>query len=103
VRLRNPLWANPEHELHLVGKRPWFLEKKVGAPFGRVTANETRDPSLKFELVLDRCNLNSDSGSKTRLTFRQASGGGGSKLKHCGKFFVVSLREGISNAEEQRY
>ena len=97
----NPLGANPDHELHLVGNRPRLLEEKVYAPFGRVTAEQRRDPSLKFEPVLYRCGLNSDSGTKTRLTFRQASGGGGSNLNHCGRFFVTSLREGVCSAEKQ--
>jgi hypothetical protein len=44
----NPLWANPEHEFHFVGKRPWFLDKKVDAPFGRMTAKQRSDSSLKF-------------------------------------------------------
>jgi len=66
----NPLGANPEHELHLVGKRPRFLEEKVDAPFGRVTAKQRRDSSFKFQPVLYRCSLNSDSGAKARLPFR---------------------------------
>ena len=99
----NPLGANPEHELHLVGQRPRFLKKKVDAPFGRVRAKQRRDPSLKFQPVLYRCGLNSDSGTKARLTFRQASVGSGSKLNDCDRFFIVSLGEGISSAEEQRY
>jgi hypothetical protein len=64
----NPLGANAEHELHLVGNRPRLLE---------------------------------DSGTKARLTFRQASGGGHSKLNDCGWFFVASLRKGVSNAEKK--
>jgi hypothetical protein len=34
------------------------------------------------------------------LTFRQASVGSGPKLNDSGRFFIVSLREGISSAEE---
>src|ERR1700719_927885 len=99
----NPLGANPEHELRLVGKRPRFLEEKVDAPFGRVTAEQRRDPSLKFSPVLYRCSLNRDGGTKARLTFRQALVASGPKLNHCGRFFIVKLRENISSAEEQKY
>jgi len=97
----NPLGADPEHELHLVGKRPWFLEEKVDAPFGRVRAKQRRDPSLKFQPVLYRCGLNSDGGTEARLTFRQASVGSGSELNDCDRFFILSLRESVSSADEQ--
>src|ERR1700693_6308597 len=92
--------GQPEHKLHFVGKRPRFLEEKVDAPFGRMTAKQGRDPCLKFQPVLYRCDLDSDSGAKARLAFSQASVGGGPKLDDVGMFCVFSLREGISSAEE---
>jgi len=98
----NPLWANPDHEFDFVGKRPRFFEKKVGAPLGRMSTKQRCHSGLKFQPVLYRCDLNGDGRAKARLTFRQASAGSGSKLNDCRWFFVASLREGISNAEEQR-
>jgi len=95
----NPLGANPEHELDFVGKRPWFLEEKVDTPFGRMTAKQRCDSSLKFQPVLNRCDLDSDSGTKARLTFREASIGSSSKLNDCGRFFVGSLSESTSSPE----
>jgi hypothetical protein len=64
-----------------------------------MTAKQRRDSSLKFQPVLNRCDLDSDSGTEARLTFREASVCSSSKLNGCGWFFVSSLRESISSPE----
>ena len=89
----NPLWANPQHELHFVGNSPGLLEQKIDAPFRRVTPKKWRNADLEFQPVLYRRHLDRDCGTEARLTFRETPVSSGSQLKDGRTFLLDRLRK----------
>src|ERR1700689_5292574 len=96
----NPLRANPEHKLHLLGEGPGLLEQKVRVPFCRVMAERRRHACFKFQPVLYRRNFNRDGGAEAPSAVREIPARNSSKLDACGGLLIARLREGVSGAQK---
>jgi hypothetical protein len=105
-----PLRTDADHKLRFLGKSPGFLEKQVNAPLRRMPFEERRDACLKFQAVLNRRNLNRDSGAETRSVARETLRGSASNFDN-GRWLFIDrllvdglierLSESISEAETQ--
>src|SRR5580658_6194209 len=62
----SPLRSHAEHELRLLGERPWFFKEKICVPFRRVPSVKGRHPRLQFKPVLN-------GGTLCRKVWREGS------------------------------
>jgi len=99
----NPLGTGASHKLDFLREAPGLFEKQIGAPFGRVAAEERCDSGFEFEPMCDRSDLYRHGRAEAGYGVFEIPGARGAKFEDGGGFlFVGLLRKHRRRSKQQR-